>query len=261
MRLLLIVIGALSLLSSCGIDNSLMFRTKDAEVITDTVPIAPTEAYRLAPDDKFIFTISTNDGKRIIDGLTGISEGGLAGGSGNPNGATNSGFFNYWIKPTGSVQLPLLGEVFLAGKSVKEAQDYIGEMYAEFYTDPFVQLEVTNQRVIVFPGGAGSAKVVNLANNNTTLMEVLALAGGISERGQSKKIKIMRRTSEGRKVYQVDLSTMAGLKYADMIVQSNDYIYVEPTRQISREILQEIGPILSIISSSIVVISIINAFN
>jgi polysaccharide export outer membrane protein len=233
-----------------------MFRTKNAEVIKDNIPIAPTEAYRMAPDDKFIFTLYTNDGKRVIDALTGITEDGAGAGM-QRLGVSST--INYWVKPSGLAELPILGEVELAGKSVKEAQDHLSELYAEFYTKPFVQLEITNQRVIVFPGGAGSAKVVPLQNNNTTLMEAIALAGGISQRGQSKKIKIMRISSEGRKVYQVDLSTLAGLKYADMIVQSNDYIYVEPTRQISRELLQEIGPIVSIISSSIIVISVINA--
>jgi polysaccharide export outer membrane protein len=233
-----------------------MFRTKKSEVIKDNIPIAPTEAYRIAPDDKFIFTLYTNDGKRVIDALTGVTE---DGGFGMQRlGVSNT--INYWVKPSGTAELPILGEVELAGKSVKEAQDHLSELYAEFYTKPYVQLEVTNQRVIVFPGSGGSARVVPLINNNTTLMEAIALAGGITDRGQSKKIKIMRLASEGRKVYEVDLSTLEGLKYADMIVQSNDYIYIEPTRQISRELLQEIGPIISIISSSIIVISVINAF-
>ena len=91
-------------------------------------------------------------------------------------------------------------------------------------------------------------------------MEALALAGGITNRGQSKKIKIMRQFPDGRKVYEVDLSTLEGLKYADMIVQSNDYIYIEPMRQISRELLQEIGPIISIISTSVIIVTVINAF-
>lgn len=256
MRLIIILLLVVSSLSSCGVNSSLMFRTKDSEIIRDNIPIAPTEAYRLAPDDKFIFTLYTNDGKRIIDVLTGVTEDGGTNGS-QRLGVNNS--INYWVKPSGSAELPILGEVVLAGKSVKEAQDHLSQLYSAFYTKPFVQLEVTNQRVIVFPGSAGSAKVVPLTNNNTTLMEAIALAGGITDRGQSKKIKIMRQFPDGRRVYEVDLSTLDGLKYADMIVQSNDYIYVEPTRQLSRELLQEVGPIISVISSSIVVISVINA--
>ena len=256
MRLLIILSLVVLVLSSCGVNSSLMFRTKKSEIIRDSIPIAPTEAYRIAPDDKFIFRLYTNDGKRIIDGLTGITEGGSSG-SGGSGGSMG---MNYWVKPSGYAELPIIGEVQLAGKSVKEAQDHLSLLYSAFYAKPFIQLEVTNQRVIVFPGNPGTAKVISLVNNNTTLMEALALAGGITNRGQSKKIKIMRQFPDGRKVYEVDLSTLEGLKYADMIVQSNDYIYIEPMRQISRELLQEIGPIVSIISTSVIIITVINAF-
>jgi polysaccharide export outer membrane protein len=256
MRVLIILSLVVLALSSCGVNSSLMFRTKKSDIIRDSIPIAPTEAYRIAPDDKFIFRLYTNDGKRIIDGLTGITEGGSSG-SGSSGG--NMGM-NYWVKPSGYAELPIIGEVQLAGKSVKEAQDHLSLLYSAFYAKPFIQLEVTNQRVIVFPGSPGTAKVIFLVNNNTTLMEALALAGGITSRGQSKKIKIMRQFPDGRKVYEVDLSTLEGLKYADMIVQSNDYIYIEPMRQISRELLQEIGPIVSIISTSVIIITVINAF-
>lgn len=256
MRLLIILSLVVLVLSSCGVNSSLMFRTKKSEIIRDSIPIAPTEAYRIAPDDKFMFRLYTNDGKRIIDGLTGITEGGSSGSDGSGG---NMGM-NYWIKPSGYAELPIIGEVQLAGKSVKEAQDHLSLLYSAFYAKPFIQLEVTNQRVIVFPGNPGTAKVISLVNNNTTLMEALALAGGITNRGQSKKIKIMRQFPDGRKVYEVDLSTLEGLKYADMIVQSNDYIYIEPMRQISRELLQEIGPIISIISTSVIIVTVINAF-
>jgi len=258
MRLIIVFSLLVFTLSACGVNSSFMFRTKKSEIIRDNIPIAPTEAYRIAPDDKFIFTLYTNDGKRVIDALTGITEGSSVAGAQQVRVENK---INYWVKPSGFAELPIIGEVQLIGKSVKEAQDHLSELYAQFYTKPYVQLEITNQRVIVFPGSASAARVVPLVNNNTTLMEAIALAGGITERGKSNKIKIMRQFPDGRKVYEVDLSTLEGLKYADMIVQSNDYIYVEPSRQISNEVLREVGPILSIITSAIIVISVINALN
>jgi polysaccharide export outer membrane protein len=141
---------------------------------------------------------------------------------------------------------------------VKEGQDLLVKLFSKHYNEPFVQIEVTNQRVIVFPGSGGDAKIIPLQNNNTTLMEALAAAGGITERGRASKVKVMRMTDDGRKVYEVDLSTLDGLKYADMVVQANDYIYVEPTRQITRELVLEIAPILSFITSTNLLITIIN---
>ena len=63
------------------------------------------------------------------------------------------------------------------------------EKYASYYVKPFVLMSVQNKRVIVFPGNAGDAKVIPLLNNNTSLIEALALAGGISDDGKAHKVK------------------------------------------------------------------------
>jgi polysaccharide export outer membrane protein len=230
-----------------------MFKTTDSEVITENIPISPDDAYRLATDDKISFVLYVENGKRIIDLAAGINSNG-----GSQQASSIS--LQYLVRQDGNIELPLLGLVQVAGMSTIEVQQKLSELYAVNYIDPFIQVEVTNRRVIVFPGTGGDAKVILIQNDNTTLMEAIALAGGITERGKANVIKVMRQTEEGRKVYQIDLSTIDGLKYADMIVQSNDYIYVEPTKQLSREFLKEVTPIVSLISSAILVFSVFTTF-
>jgi len=67
----------------------------------------------------------------------------------------------------------------------------------------------------------------------------------------------MRRVNNERQVYVVDLSTIDGLQYVDMIVQANDYIYVEPTPEIAKEIAKDVVPIISLLSSAIIIFSAI----
>ena len=248
----LLFLGFSIVLSSCGVNSHVMFKTTDGEVVVDNIPISPSDAYRLAPDDKFSFLMYVEGGKRIIDIGSGINVGEreiqqLQ--SGQP--------IEYLVRNDGKVNLPTLGLVDIEGLTIIEAQEKLRDLYSVNYIDPFIQVEVTNRRVIVFPGSGGDAKVIPITNNNTTLMEAIALAGGITERGKAKKIKVMRQTKQGREVYQIDLSTIDGLKYADMIVQSNDYIYVEPSKQVTRELLKDATPIISLISSAIVIISVI----
>jgi len=231
----LLFLGILIVLSSCGVNSHIMFRTTDKDVLVDDIPISPSDAYRLAPDDKISFLMYVEGGKRIIDIGSGINTG-----EGGTQQLQTNKQIEYLVRNDGKANLPTLGLVDIAGLTIIEAQEKLSELYAVNYIDPYIQVEVTNRRVIVFPGSGGDAKVVPITNNNTTLMEAIALAGGITERGRSKKVKVMRQTKEGREVYQIDLSTLDGLKYADMIVQSNDYIYVEPTKQLSREFMKEV---------------------
>jgi len=46
------------------------------------------------------------------------------------------------------------------------------------------------------------------------------------------------------------------LKYVDMVVQANDYIYIEPNPELVREVVKEIAPVFTILSSVILVFSI-----
>ncbi|MEX2483473.1 MAG: polysaccharide biosynthesis/export family protein [Brumimicrobium sp.] len=246
------LITLMYMISSCSVNSHIMFKTKDAEVITENIPIAPSDSYKIAPDDKIKFSMYAENGKRIIDVVTGVVEG-------EPNARIGAGTeIEYLVRKDGTVELPIIGTIQIDGLSVIECQQKIARHYAKDYIAPFVQVEVTNRRVIVFPGTGGDAQVVPIENNNTTLMEALALAGGITERGKAKVIKVMRQEEDGRKVYQIDLSTLDGLKYADMIVQSNDYIYVEPTKQLTRELIREVIPIVSLVSSAILIISVLS---
>lgn len=239
------------LLSGCGVNSNLMFKTPKDFKGYDSIPMSPTHEYRISVDDRIELKIYTNNGSKLIDFASGgTSEGGGMARAGNLS-------LEYLVRKDGYAELPVLGDVKLTGYTIREAQDVLKDYYSKQYIDPFVQIRVVNQRAIVFTGSGAEAKVIPLINANTTLMEALALAGGIAERGRAKHVKVMRQTPNGREIYLIDLSTLDGLYYADMVVQANDYIYVEPVRQISREVVQELAPIISILASSAVVITII----
>ena len=226
-----------------------MFKSPKGEhAINDTIPMYPKTDYRISIEDRLSFTLSTNDGSRLIDQMSGINTGANSG-----NAMTD-----YVVRKNGKVELPMLGYVQAEGLTVEQFEDTLQYLFSNAYQDPFVQVKITNKRVVIFPGETGKASVVQLINENTTLMEALAQAGGIAERGKANSIKIMRRENGIRKVYTVDLSTIDGLKYADLVLQANDYIYIEPVPRLARELVKEMAPVISIFSSALVIFTVIS---
>ena len=137
------------------------------------------------------------------------------------------------------------------GLSIREATEYLEQIYADYYVKPFVYMLVTNKRVIVFPGNGGSAKVLNLVNNNTTVIEALALTGGISEDGKAYKVKLIRNLeNQPPKVYLMDLSKIEGIAVGNTVVLAHDIIYVEPRYRLARTLVAEITPVISLISTT-----------
>lgn len=203
--------------------------------------------YKIAPNDKIAFSIYTNDGFKLIDLTTAaVSVNAPLSGSGN-SGMNNQDM--YLVEPDGQIKLPIIGKIKISGLTVREAERQLENQYSAFYNKPFVIIRVTNRRVLIFPGNNGVGRVVPLENENTTLVEAIAQAGGLTNVGKAYKIKLIRGDLRHPKVMHIDLSTIEGMAKSNLLLQANDIIYVESAPRISQEVLQQITPFLSIITT------------
>lgn len=243
------------LLSSCRIFNpSVMLRTKrDYPYVAgqDTVP----SDYIIQKGDLVNFRLFSNQGFKIID-LSTIDEGRSQLGSNSQN------TLNYLIEADSSINLPIISRVKIAGMNLKEAELYLEDKYSNYYNDPFVRLEVNNRRITVFPGTGGTARVIPITNEYVTIIEALALAGGITEGGKAHKIKVVRGSLNDPVIYRLDLSTPEGLDEANLYyVKANDIIYVEPSYFAGRQVLNTTGQFLGVITSAMQAVLIAIVFN
>jgi polysaccharide export outer membrane protein len=220
-----------------------MFKTpKDYKF--DSIPMVPAGEYRITVNDLLDLKIFSNNGYRVIDMTSTFTPGNI------------SSTIFYLVEKDGQVRLPVIGRVPIQGMTIREAQVMLEEKYSQFYKDPFIVIKITNKRVVVFPGRGGSGTVVTLENENTTLLEALAKAGGIAETGKAKRVKLIRNNNGKTEVLLIDLSTIEGANQGNLVLQSNDVLYIEPIRRISQGVLSEISPIVGILTSFLFVYSL-----
>jgi len=241
-----LLLAGLMFWSSCTINSHVMLKTPK-DYVFDTPPDKPVDEYIISVNDILQFRLFANDGFQLIDIAAGQA------GAGSQQAIAARTNINYVVQTDSLARLPILGNINIVGKTIVEAEAFLQAEYAKFYVEPFVILTITNKRVIVFPGTGSSASVVSLANNNTNLIEVLALVGGIAGNSKASRIKIVRQTKVKKDVYLVDLSTIEGIQAGSMIVQANDIIYVEPNPNLAREALADITPVLSLLSTALLV--------
>lgn len=249
---ILVLVAVLVGVSSCSVNRDIMFKTPVGYQF-DNPPDTIDTRFKIQPNDVLRFRLFANDGFKIIDLV----------GSGNDIRFLNSQLqFTYLVEADGTVKLPLVGRQHVSGMTIREAELFLEERYLDDYNSPFVQLSVSNRRVVVFPGGAGNAQVVQLSNNNTTLIEVLATAKGVSRRGNVSHVRVFRKSPTGdRLTYDLDMSTIEGLRYADFVMQTNDIVYIEPNPELARELLYDINPVVTLLSSIVLVYGIVRGFN
>lgn len=241
------------LATGCTVNRDIMFKTP-VDYAFDQLPDSVPPTFEIQPNDNLQFRLFANGGFRMIDFVS--DEG--------ANAMTVQRMtFTYVVEHDGMVKLPIIGRVPISGLTLRQAEMMLEDKYSASYKDPFVQLQVSNRRVVVFNGGGGTAKVIPIENNNPTLLEVIGMAGGLDSRGNAHKVKVFRRKDgeKGRYVYQFDLSDIDGLPYGDMIMQGDDVVYVQPNADIAREVLQDLTPVISLLTSVVLVIGIVNGLS
>ena len=163
----------------------------------------------------------------------------------------------FLVQADGTVMLPMVNRVKVSGLSLLQADSVLKIRYDEYYKESFVTTRVTNNRVFVL--GAPGGKVISLDNDNMNLLEILALAGGIDGGGsggggagslyryggKASNIRIIRGDLKNPRVQQIDLSTLDGMRRANLQMEPNDIIYVEPVRRPVQEALTDAAPIIS----------------
>ena len=233
------------MLTGCTVNQDLMFRT-DRDFVFDEWSNVKDEAYTLAPNDRLQLQLYSNNGQRLMAMTAGSLEDGRAN---NLMLNQQRGLFSYRVEPDGTVDLPEVGSIRLLGLTLEEAELAIEEAYETEYVDPYAMLQVVNNRVLVFPVEAGQATVITLQNQNTSVIEALAQAGGIRQRGRSKEVKLVRQQGDDNLIYSMDLSTVDGMNAARRIVQANDILYVESNPQVVREVLTDVSPVAQLVTT------------
>ncbi|HAA15807.1 MAG TPA: polysaccharide export protein EpsE [Cytophagales bacterium] len=214
--------------------------------------------YQLQPYDQFSIEVFTGNGERIIDPDFELTQ---------EMGLNIQQQFRpnpiYEIQADSTARLPMVGSIQLAGYTQQEAELAIQEAYTNFYSDVYATLTLTSQRVILL--GAVQASVVPLPFEGMTVMEVLAMAGGLTPISRAQNIRVIRGPFDNPQVSILNLNTIAGLAEANVYVQPGDIIYVEPRPQSFQNGLRDIAPVLNLVTSgvslTVLVLTLVNNSN
>jgi protein involved in polysaccharide export with SLBB domain len=134
------------------------------------------------------------------------------------------------IARDGRVQLPLLGEVSVAGKTVREAQDYIKKLLNDDYlVDPQVYLNVVSytQRKITLIGQVVRPGSYELQGNESLgILEAIGMAGGFTRIADSKNVTVKRIAGGKPETIKVNTKKLEDPKGGSFQVLPGDIITV-----------------------------------
>jgi polysaccharide export outer membrane protein len=103
------------------------------------------------------------------------------------------------VRPDGKITLPLIGDVVAAGSTPIELRDAIGGKLKEYMNNPSVTVivvEATAATAFVM-GEVNHPGTVTLQGGPLTVIQALAVAGGLKDFADMKGIRILRRSTSG----------------------------------------------------------------
>lgn len=221
----ILTILSVLILSACSAPKDMVY-FQDLKPGSEIVPSMVNDI-KVRPLDKLSILVSTQDPE--LSQLFNLNSQGGGGGSVSSGGSAGGAMYS--VTPDGKINFPVLGEINVVGKRRWEVARYIEKLLIEkeLVKDPIVTVEYGNA-VIYTLGEIGGGKV-EIDRDRLTVVEAIALAGGIGSNGRKDNVMLLRETEDGKRItYYLNFLDMASLEKSPVYyVQQNDIIYVEPT--------------------------------
>ena len=97
----------------------------------------------------------------------------------------------------GNIELPQIGKIKLEGMTKEQAKIVITNAYKEYLVEPMVTITFAEFRFSVL-GEVGTQGVTTIKAEKVSIMEALALSGGLTQYSERENVKIIREANVER---------------------------------------------------------------
>lgn len=145
---------------------------------------------------------------------------------------------SFKIRIDGTVMLPLVKKIRAAGQTRDQFEDSLTEAYAKYLVNPVlvVDVEFSPQRKVTVMGEVNRTAIMTLTDPRTTILDVIANAGGLGPDGDKTGVLIARRVDGIMTIKHFDMDMLfapddINSRSAVPYVQAGDVIYVVKTAE------------------------------
>lgn len=133
----------------------------------------------------------------------------------------------YQVDSIGFVTLPIIGNIEVAGLTLKQIQERVQKRSLEFLKDPTVKVKLLSFKVNI-NGEVKDPGVYYCYNEKLNILEAISMANGLTDNAKINKTIVVRETSKGTYTYTIDLTSKSLLSSEVYYLQPNDLIYITP---------------------------------
>ncbi len=130
------------------------------------------------------------------------------------------------VRSDGTILLPLVGKVYVAGMDKEKVEDILYSKYSSYLEKPALRVEILNQNIYVLGEVKNPGVISMLGHRSLTPIKVIAQRGGMTDFAQRNIIKVIRGTKENYRVIHIDLTDMRSIQANNIDLLPDDIVYV-----------------------------------
>lgn len=180
----------------------------------------------------------------------------LGGAEGNFN--SNIELVAYQVSKSGTIDMPVIGEIKVEDYTVLELAEYIENEIDKFLPDATVTVRLQNFQISVL-GEVSSPGTFTITDDHITLPKALGLAQDITIYGNRKEILVVRKEAGSTIHKYIDITDANSINSEFYNLKQNDIVYVRPlpARRQSSGYLGNAGTYVSLASLIVSIIVLI----
>lgn len=133
------------------------------------------------------------------------------------------------VMHNGNITFPLIGDIRVAGFTTNEVADTIANLLKRYFVQPLVSVILKGPSIstVAIYGEVIRPGTVNY-QRGLRISDYVALAGGPSDRANLKKVRVVRNTESGVKVYTINLDNILkkGIEKENFELKAGDWVYI-----------------------------------
>lgn len=186
----------------------------------------PPETYLIKANDNLYVRVATLD-PRFSEFFNPSVAGGDAGGTRMDE--QSAALLSYPVQEDGKVDIPYVGPILVAGKTLAQAKEDIEAVLVDYVTDATVTVRLVNNYVTVL-GSVNDPGMYLIYKDRLNVFQALALAGDIIAFGDRYTLSIVRQTNAGSEVREFNITDKKLIDSEYYYVLPNDILYVKPMK-------------------------------
>lgn len=136
---------------------------------------------------------------------------------------------SYRIYPDGHVDIPFVQNIYVAGKTLGEANKIIEEKLNEYIPNSFLKVALSNPTYYIIGEGNAKGEYFHY-KDKLNIFEALAQSGDLNISSNKRKIKVLREIDGKTVIHEFDLRSKSVIDSKFYYIYPNDLIYVERSR-------------------------------